>query len=206
MIIKIDTSNVFNTTCRALAIDVLSGHASRDYACGLKRGEAIESTSETLSNMCGYFHAMRTCHAKLRYLDWDGQVQLAKGKTGGQQGGALEMLLFNLTTLYLWGHTLAKYPQSRALVYSDDGYIKVKMSVALQALADLQHVVHVDAGLDLNVPKTSVLPKGITHQAVFDTVQNIINSSPTLDALSGNVSPVSFCPEGFVGIGVPIGT
>ena len=116
------------------------------------------------------------------------------------------MLVFNLTTLHLRGRTLAKYPQARALADADDGYVKAKMSVALQALADLQHVVHEDAGLDLNVPKTSVLPKGITHQAVFDTVQNIINSSPTLDTLSGNVSPVSFCPEGFVGIGVPIGT
>jgi hypothetical protein len=61
-------------------------------------------------------------------------------------------------------------------------------------------------GLDLNVPKTSILPKGITQQSVFEVVQNILNSSPTLATLSGNVSLVSFCLEGFVGIGVPIGT
>jgi hypothetical protein len=36
VIIKIDISHAFNTTCRALTLDVLSGHASRDYACGLK--------------------------------------------------------------------------------------------------------------------------------------------------------------------------
>jgi hypothetical protein len=35
---------------------------------------------------------MRTCHAKLRFFDWDGQVHLAKGKTGGQQGDPFEML------------------------------------------------------------------------------------------------------------------
>jgi hypothetical protein len=34
--------------------------------------------------------AMRSCHAKLRYFDWDGQVHLAKGKTGGQQGDPSE--------------------------------------------------------------------------------------------------------------------
>lgn len=85
LIIKIDISNAFNTTCRALALDVLSGRASRDYACGLKKGDAIP-TCENLSNVFGYFKAMRTCHATLRYFDWDGQVHLAKGKTGGQQG------------------------------------------------------------------------------------------------------------------------
>jgi hypothetical protein len=74
----IDISNAFNTTCRALTLDVISGHASRDYACGLKRGNPI-ATSETRSNLFGYFHAMRTCHAKLRYFDWDGQIHLAKG-------------------------------------------------------------------------------------------------------------------------------
>ena len=36
LIIKIDISNAFNTTCRAFTLDVLSGRASRDSACGLK--------------------------------------------------------------------------------------------------------------------------------------------------------------------------
>jgi len=94
VIIRIDISNAFNTSCRARTLDVLSGRASRDYACGLKKGQAIP-TCENLSNLFGYFKAMRTCHAKLRYFDWDGQVHLAKGKTGGQQGDPLEMLIFN---------------------------------------------------------------------------------------------------------------
>ena len=59
VIIKIDISIVFNTTCRTLTLDVLSGRSSRDYACNLQKG--------------------------------DGQVHLAKGKTGGQQGDPLEM-------------------------------------------------------------------------------------------------------------------
>ena len=85
MIIKIDISSAFNSTCRALTLDVLSGRASRDYACGPKRGDAI-ATSETLSNMVAYFKSMRACHAKLRYFDWDGLCHLAKGLTGGQHG------------------------------------------------------------------------------------------------------------------------
>ena len=83
VIIKIDRSNAFNTICRALTLDVLSGRASRDYACGLKRGDAIP-TPESISVLFGYFFAMRTACAKVRYFDWDGLVHLAKGKTGGQ--------------------------------------------------------------------------------------------------------------------------
>ena len=94
VIIRIDISNAFNTTCRARTLDVLSGRASRDYACGLIKGDVIP-TCENLSNLFGYFKAMRSCHAKLRYFDLDGQVHLTKGKTGGQQGGPLEMLIFN---------------------------------------------------------------------------------------------------------------
>jgi hypothetical protein len=42
-------------------------------------------------------------------FNWDGQVHLAKGKTGEQQGDPLEMLIFNLTIHHLWGRVLAKF-------------------------------------------------------------------------------------------------
>ncbi len=71
VIIKIDISNAFSSACRALTIDVLSGRAAGDYDCGLKEGQAIP-TCENLSNVFGYFKAVRSCHAKLRYFDWDG--------------------------------------------------------------------------------------------------------------------------------------
>jgi hypothetical protein len=56
------------------------------------------------------------------------------------------------------------------------------------------------------VSKTSILPKGITQQAVFDVAHSILAASPALTQLSGDVSFASFCPEGFIVIGVPIGT
>jgi hypothetical protein len=114
LIIKIDISNASNTSCRALTLDVLSGYVSRDYAYGLKQKEVIESTCATLSNMFGYLLAMHTCHDKLRYFDGTGSPR--EGQRGGHQGDPLEMLIFNLTTLHLWGRTLAKYPHERALV------------------------------------------------------------------------------------------
>ena len=101
---------------------------------------------------------------------------------------------------------LARFPEARAVACADDGYIKAKMSVALQVLAELKLVFKEDAGLDLNVGKTSVLPKGVTQQTVFDETQYIIQATPTLTHLSGDMLFTSFVPEGFVGIGVSIGT
>ena len=83
---------------------------------------------------------------------------------------------------------------------------KARMSVALQVLAELKRVLKMDAGLDLNVSKTSVLPKGVPRQAACDAAHSIINASPALTHLSGDVLLASFCPAGFVGIGVTIGT
>ncbi len=83
VIINIDVSNVFNTTDRVLTLDMISGRASWDYTCGIKEGD-VNGTVDSLTNLFGYFKTMCTCHAKLRYFDWDGQVHLTKGKTGGQ--------------------------------------------------------------------------------------------------------------------------
>ena len=61
-----------------------------------------------------------------------------KGKTGGQEGEPLEMLIFNLTIHHLlwWGRVLEKFQEARVVAYADDGYIKGKLSVALQVLAE----------------------------------------------------------------------
>ena len=138
MIIKIDVSNVFNTTDRDLTVDMISGRVSHDYTCGLKRGDVIP-TVDTLTNLFDYFKVMHTCHGKLRYFDWGGQVHLVKGKTGGQQGDPLEMLIFNLslTIHHLRGRVLAKFQETRVISYTDDVYIKDKLSVTLQVLVEL---------------------------------------------------------------------
>ncbi len=61
-------------------------------------------------------------------------------------------------------------------------------------------------GWNFNVSKTSILPKGTIQQAVFNVTHSIIAASPALTQLSDDISLASFCPEDFVGIGVPIGT
>jgi hypothetical protein len=57
VIIKIDISNVFNTTCRVLPLDVVSGRASRDYDCGLKHGDVIP----TCKNRVTYLSTLKPC-------------------------------------------------------------------------------------------------------------------------------------------------
>ena len=116
---------------------------------------------------------MRSCEAKLRYFDWDGQVHIVKGKTGGQQGDPLEILIFNLTVHHIWGRVLAKFQGARAVAYADDGYIKGKLSDVLQVLAELKRVLKEDAGLELNISKTAVLSKAITQQALFDVAHGM---------------------------------
>jgi hypothetical protein len=84
------------------------------------------------------------------------------------------MLIFNLTIHHLWGRVLAKFQEARAIVYVDDGYIKAKLSITLQVLSELKPVFKTDAGLELNVSKTSILPKGVTAQTAY---RFIINNS-----------------------------
>jgi hypothetical protein len=94
------------------------------------------------------------------------------------------MLIFNLTIQHLWGRVLAKFQEVCAIAYADDGYIKVKLSVALQVLTELKHVFKEDASLELNVSKTSILSKGVTQQVAFDVAQSIITASPALTHIS----------------------
>ncbi len=71
--------------------------------------------------------------------------------------------------------------------------------------AELKRVLKEDAGLELHISKTAILPKTITQQAIFDVAHGFINATQ-LTQLGGEVSLDSFRPDGFVGIGVPIGT
>jgi hypothetical protein len=111
VIIKLDISNAFDALCGQITLDVLGGQASSDYACGLKEGDNVDTCCGELRNMFEYFTAMRTTKSHLRYFDYCGNVLDAWGKTCGQQGDSLEMIVFCLTVHHLWGRTLARHNQ-----------------------------------------------------------------------------------------------
>jgi hypothetical protein len=91
--------------------------------------------------------------------------------------------------------------------FTSEALLKAKLCIAVQVLVELKAVVKADAGLELNVSKTGILPgRGVTQQVAFDVAQGIITASPDLTHLSADLALASFCPEGFIGIGVPIGT
>jgi len=212
VIIKLDISNAFNVLCRQLTLDVLGGKASCDYACGLNEGDNIETVCEELRHMFQYFRAMRTTKSHLRYFDYLGNVLDAWGKTGGQQGDPLEMIIFCLSVHHLWGRTLAKHHQDAcAVAYADDGYIKAKLSVALEVLSDIKHVLKEDAGLSLNFDstqksKTKFLVKGISAADAHAAAMRMLAANPSLDHLRPLLSPACFVVDGYIGLGVPIGT
>ncbi len=83
------------------------------------------------------------------------------------------------TIHHLWGRVLVKFQDARTIGYTDDGFIKTKLSVTLQVLADLKTVFKEDAGLELNVIKTTILPvNDVTQQTVFDVTHDIIVPTP----------------------------
>ena len=117
------------------------------------------------------------------------------------------MTVFCLTIHHLWGRTLNKHHQDAcAVAYADDSYIKAKLSVALEVFSDIKHVLKEDAGLDLNFDKTKILIKGISAADAHAAAQRMLAADPSLAHLSPLLSPASFGVDGYVGLGVPIGT
>jgi len=152
---------------------------------------------------------MRTTKSHLRCFNYCRNVLDAWGKTGGQQGEPLEMIMFCLTVHHLWGRTLTNHNQDTcAVAYADDsydGYIKAKLSVALEVLSDIKQVLKEDTGLALN-DKTKILVKGISVADAHAATQRLLITDPSLAHLSPLLSPSSFVVDCYIGLGVPIGT
>jgi hypothetical protein len=116
------------------------------------------------------------------------------------------MIAFCLSIHHLWGRTLAKhYQDACAVAYADDGYIKAKLSVALEVLSDIKHVLREDAGLDLN-DKTKILVKSISAAEAHTAAQRLLTADPSLAHLGPLLAPTAFVDDGYIGLGVPIGT
>jgi hypothetical protein len=157
--------------------------------------------------MFEYFRAMRTTKSHLCYLDYCGNVLDVWnwGKTRGQQGDPLEMIVFCLTVHHLWGWTLAKHIQDTcASANANDGYIKAKLSVVLEVLFDIKQVLKEDC-LALN-DKTKILVKGISAADAHAASQCLLIADPSLAHLSPLLSPSSFVVDCYIGLGVPIST
>ncbi len=92
------------------------------------------------------------------------------------------------------------------MAYTNDSYIKAKLSVALEVLSDIKHVLKEDAGLALNFDKTKILVKGISEADAHAAAQRMLAADPSLEHLSPLLSPASFVVDCYIGLGVPIST
>ena len=101
---------------------------------------------------------------------------------------------------------MKSYTQAKGLAYADDGYINTPLSVALHILLDLKQVFKDDAGLDLNMFKTQILVKDVTVEAAWTSAQGFISADPHLAPLKDMITSSSFTADGYVGVGVPLGT
>ena len=63
-----------------------------------------------------------------------------------------------------------------------------------------------DAGLDLNMFKTQILVKNVTVEAAWTSAQGFISADPHLTPLKDMITSSSFTADGYVGVGVPLGT
>ena len=99
------------------------------------------------------------------------------------------------------------WPTVRAPAYADDEH-KAKLSVALELLSDIKHILKEDACLDLDFDKTKILVKGISaaDAHAHAAAQRMLNADASLAHLSPLLSPVSFVVDGYIGLGVPICT
>jgi hypothetical protein len=121
VIMQLDIKNAFGCLCARLVLDVLSGKASRDYACGIKVDEEFETAVYELRAYFGFFKLAHTCESVLRFYSYDGVTNYLKLKTWVLQGDCPEFMIFCIVTLHLWGILFRKYPELRGLAYADDG-------------------------------------------------------------------------------------
>jgi hypothetical protein len=137
---------------------------------------------------------MRTTKSHLRYFDYCGNVLDAWGKTTLDRRTARrsprdDRILSQPSPV---GPDPQHHQDACAVAYADDGYIKAKLSVALEVLSDVKHVIKEDAGLDLNFDKTKILIKGVSAADAHAAAQRMLNANLSLAHLSPLISPASF--------------
>jgi hypothetical protein len=207
VIMQLDVKNAFGCLCARLVLDVLSGKASRDYACGIKIDEEFETAVYELRAYFGFFKLARTCESILRFYSYNGATNYLKLKTGGLQGDCPEFMVFCHVTLHLWGILFRKYPELRGLAYADDENTVGRLSLALQLFGEAQPMFKEDGNLDFNIGKTKFLAKGpISASHLYERAKHFLRTIPAIQHLANEFTQEMFSVEGIEVLGTPIGT
>jgi hypothetical protein len=116
--------------------------------------------------------------------------------------------VFCLTVHHLWGRTLAKHNQDACAVAYADDVRRARGALGAEEEEEeggRDEALKEDAGLVLN-DKTKILVKGISAADAHATAQRMLIADPFPAYLSPLISPSSFVVDGYIGLGVPIGT
>ena len=68
------------------------------------------------------------------------------------------------------------------------------------------HLLKEDDGFNLNFDKAKIFVKGISAADATAAAKRMLNADPSLTHLSPLLSPAPFVVDGYIGLGVPIGT
>ena len=77
---------------------------------------------------------------------------------------------------------------------------------AVEVLSDIKHLLQEDADLALNFEKSKILVQGISAADAHAAAQHMLNADPSLAHLRPVLSLASFVVDGYIGLGVFIGT
>ena len=72
VIVNLDITIAFGILCARLVLNVRSGKASRDYACGINVNEDFETVVYELRSYFGLFKLTSSCETILRFYSYDG--------------------------------------------------------------------------------------------------------------------------------------
>ena len=149
-------------------------------------------------------------YSKKRYFDNLAKAHIIDGETGGDQGDPLESCAYSLSTLHLIGAVMARHPNAVAAAVIDDLTLKGPLSEVMKIFAEIKHVLHEDAGLELAVKKTQILSKDMSLDQFKERATKFIQRDPSLEPclplLDSEDDHEVFTVTGFKGLGVPIGT
>ena len=149
-------------------------------------------------------------YSKKRYFDNLAKAHIIDGETGGDQGDPLESCAYSLSTLHLIGAVMARHPNAVAAAVIDDLTLKGPLSEVMKIFAEIKHVLHEDAGLELAVKKTQILSKDMSldqfKERATKSIQRDPSLEPCLPLLDSEDDHEVFTVTGFKGLGVPIGT
>jgi len=210
VIVACDNKNGFNLASRQLALDCLTGVASRDYSSLIKQGDSLPKP-QGLKHSEALFSLLVTLYGSAstyNFLGDDGHTYPVQSSAGFHQGCVLSSFMFSLTVFPLMGKLLESSPDSLGASFLDNHFLMGPLdkvwpiipSVA-QTFGDLgMHLNPVDNFL--NIPSWHGLDAA-SYQPILDELER---ATPGVLTAGDGGTGFTVTTDGIKVLGVPVGT